>query len=420
MKLFTMKRTTLLLIACLFSTLGSAQINSNPGAFNWNTTAAWSGGVIPGPTDGVNIGLNSTINLDLTLVHNADINIDMGGMLTSSNPVFSLTMNDADLTITSGQLVFAGGVAAVPVTINNGLLINNGFYTSGNLYVSYATIGSSSLNNGDFIISGTMDLADKCDFVNNLAVIVSSDLTISTGSALHNNQLFTVGTITNDGIVDNLGSVNLTSFFVNNTGGVVTSSGGLINVGSEFMNFGTATISDSMHVINDLRIMGIFTNNGGAVTIVNGFHNHGTTTGSLGGQFWVANASENHPDAVINGDIDICDATLLPGAHLDLDSNTAGVDFGTVTFCTLFSTNSINEEAQNAILVSPNPTSGNVTINGVSTGEYQVFSNDGRVVLQGTITDSSTLLNLDQFQSGTYRIVVQHESGILTQQIIKR
>jgi hypothetical protein len=80
---------------------------------------------------------------------------------------------------------------------------------------------------------------------------------------------------------------------------------------------------------------------------------------------------------------------------------------------------SLDEMDKASISVYPNPTSGNVTINGVSTGEYQVFSNDGRVVLQGTINDSSTLLNLDQFQSGTYRIVVQHESGILTQQIIK-
>jgi hypothetical protein len=114
-----------LFITCSLTSF--SQITSNPGTNNWTSPSAWMGGVVPSSSDDVIIGNNSTVVVDISLVHNANIDIN-GGVLTSINPTNDLTVNSANITIISfsSSLNFIGTGAAVPVTINNGHLINGG------------------------------------------------------------------------------------------------------------------------------------------------------------------------------------------------------------------------------------------------------------------------------------------------------
>jgi hypothetical protein len=112
---------------------------------------------------------------------------------------------------------------------------------------------------------------------------------------------------------------------------------------------------------------------------------------------------------------------LKAGVHFPIASS-ANItsDLGGAQYST-YQTGNVGLDALDPSILSvyPNPTDGNVTLAGVTSGDYQVISNDGRIVLQGTINGASTSLDLNQFQSGTYRLVVKQERGILTRQIIK-
>ena len=66
----------------------------------------------------------------------------------------------------------------------------------------------------------------------------------------------------------------------------------------------------------------------------------------------------------------------------------------------------------NAISVHPNPTKGKVTIQSNSRGEITLFDITGKKVLQKRI-DSSTELDLIDYQSGLYQLRFKSENGIV-------
>ncbi len=408
-----------LMSLCLISGL-NAQINSVPGPpKNWSDPTAWVGGVVPTSTDVVNIVSNSNITVDFPLIHDADINV-MGGMLASNNPLNNLTLNNANLSLTnfSSVVSFMGSGSAVPITINNGHLINGGVLMCGTLTISFASTGSNSVNNGDFMVSGDMILSGTELFINNLSMNVFNLMNIGAGCAWNNNQSANIGRVVNDGSVSNASNVTITDSLQNSIGANFTSGSSTISIGSQLNNYGSFTLNDSIDVGNNFNNYGTFTNNGGGLNIQNDFYNNGTLTGSLNGNYYIANNSENDVSGAINGDIDVCDATLSPGTYLDIDNGMSNIDFNTVDFC---STNlaGVEQEMLNNFYVYPNPFNDKITIENVENSVLELYDIAGKLKFSVHSVNNTISIPTEDLTTGIYLLKISKQGEIHQVKLIK-
>lgn len=400
-----------------FTFLGNSQIVANPGTNNWTSASAWMGGVVPTITDAVVIGPNATVVVNISLIHNGDITIN-GGVLSSLMPSNDLTMNNANLTLIGfgSQLSFLSS-SAVPVTLNDVVVTNGGVFMCGDLYITYTGVLADSQNNGDFMVSGDMELDGVVIFTNNLGLNVNSELLINSNARMNNNQSESIGSIYNEGIFDNLASVGVTDSLYNESGANYWSNNGNTSIGANTNNSGNISLNDNFNITGSLNNTGTFTNDGGAVAISTNFYNSGTITGSSNGSYVIALNSENASGGIISDTIDVCDASLVPGTYLDIDNNLPGIDFGSVTFCTVSLASIENNELQN-IVISPNPTSNNVQISGELSGTCILFNSDGRILIEKQLGKNTTL-DLSTLPNGVYHLGIYSDKGTSMKKIIK-
>lgn len=403
-----------LLLACMLgaTTFLQAQINSNPGTHNWSSTTAWAGGVVPTSTDEVNITSNSIITLDIPVSHDTSIHILNGGQLQSLLPANSLTVNGGDVTLAGfgAVLQFAGSGAPVPVSITDGHLINGGVFMSGDLLIDNSSGTGQSENNGDFMVMGNMTLDGTELFENNLGMNVNGLFDVAADCEYNNNQSATLHSVHNMGTFENAGSATLSDTLWNAAD--LLTSGSYMDIEGSIINTGDFVIEDSIHCNEDLTNSGTFTNYT-VIHIANDFYNSGTITGDSSAFYLIGQNSENAAAGMIDGNIDICDTTLT-GQYLDIMTGSA--DYNTVTFCSV-SYASLDEQQSDLISVFPNPANEQITIAGVTSGNYVIYSADGRIVKSNTIIGP---IDLSDFQSGAYIIKITSENRKFNTVFFKR
>ncbi|MFT6982413.1 MAG: hypothetical protein ACJAUD_001180 [Crocinitomicaceae bacterium] len=407
-----------LFISCSLTSF--SQITSNPGTNNWTSPSAWMGGVVPSASDDVIIGNNSTIVVDISLVHNANIDIN-GGVLTSINPTNDLTVNSANITITGpSSLNFIGTGAAVPVTINNGHLINAGLYMAGDTYISFSTTGTISSNDGMFTVAGDLTIDDNEIFENNLEMGVNGTMQINVDAEYYNNMYASATIVSNDGLFENLGSFSASDNVINNAGAEIITDGTGMSVTNGVQNQGEIYVLDSLQIGTDLdNLLGaLIYCDSGSVNIGADFYNEGSVSGD-GGYYYIAGDSENALGGVIDGSIDVCDATLLPSTHLDTDDGWQTVDFNTVTFCSSSLASIDDNIAEPRFEVYPNPANEQVSINGIDQATVSIVTNDGRVISVNEISKSNNTIDINSIPGGVYFILVDQEGKVFTEKLIK-
>jgi len=129
--------------------------------------------------------------------------------------------------------------------------------------------------------------------------------------------------------------------------------------------------------------------------------------------------------------------TISSLAMLDKPVNTMAWHNATINFGGDFTTNLTNipvsrigkigphlsldeHHPENPIQVFPNPTGDVIHVSGInSSSPYQMFDLNGRVVLEGTVHESSTI-DLSGLLSGVYVLQVQLESGVVSSRIVKQ
>ena len=121
---------------------------------------------------------------------------------------------------------------------------------------------------------------------------------------------------------------------------------------------------------------------------------------------------------VIDGNIDVCDATLLPNTHLDTDDGWQTVDFNTVTFCSS-SLASIDDDdmIEPQFELYPNPAKDYFLINGLDNGIVSVLASDGRVMAVSTISKLNNKIDIKGFPSGVYFIIVDTNQKTFTEKL---
>lgn len=81
----------------------------------------------------------------------------------------------------------------------------------------------------------------------------------------------------------------------------------------------------------------------------------------------------------------------------------------------------INETLTESINIFPNPASTSVTISineSLINASYQLFDAQGKLVSEGALTRTKTILNTTAFASGNYVIFIGHDQGMARQQFI--
>ena len=393
MKKNIMKKSYLLFFGLMFGSIQlSAQVNSNPGSHNWSSSSAWVGGVVPLSTQEVNITSNSTITLDTPIVHDTTINILSGGNLSSVNIANFLTVNNGDINLSgfSSTLDFTTATVNVKVIIDEGHLINGGFFTSGDLTIldSEGTIASE--NTADLYIKGNMSIDSSTVFENNAgAISISKKLFVCENCDVLNNAYGMIGDIENLGNIENYDAFSV-SDSVYNSGYIFSDNNGFY-ISGDFINTGDYLITDTMDVQGDFINQGTFTNDSGSVNIVNNLLNEGALLGA-GGFFQIGQVSTQSASGSMAGTIDVCDTTLT-GSYIDNLSGT--VDFLTVTFCTTSYASIENNKNMNAIMPYPNPANTEFYINGLEgKTNILIYSTDGRLLFNDDVFKHSVIKNI--------------------------
>jgi hypothetical protein len=223
----------------------------------------------------------------------------------------------------------------------------------------------------------------------------SGSVTIDDSCVVNNANNINAADITNNGTLNNNSTFNASYFFDNF--GSYSSNGNGTFIGSDFDNLGSTTIQDSMDVGNDFSNSGTFSNDSGSVNIQNDFFNDGTITGIGNGYYLISANSENDATGTINGDINICDTTLTT-QYLDVVAGT--IDYNTVTFCGV-SYASAQEQELAQLIVYPNPAIDFLTISGIEQGQVQIFSIDGKLLVQTYYTKNQQI-DLGGLSAGVY------------------
>ena len=198
-----MKNLILLLISTsIFITLQSkAALINTAGDGNWANTSTWTGGVLPGVTDDVQIDNNDSIWVILTdsytiaelfMGNNSIINIE--GNLTLD----SLHINNNAILYVSGTLTIIGGIS---ISNNAGLTINQ----TGSMDVQgdiVANNGTSLTVNGDLNVDGDVTFEGSGEITVGDAGTIDITGSLDTGTATVDGT----GPITVDGTIEGTNS----------------------------------------------------------------------------------------------------------------------------------------------------------------------------------------------------------------------
>ncbi len=80
----------------------------------------------------------------------------------------------------------------------------------------------------------------------------------------------------------------------------------------------------------------------------------------------------------------------------------------------------IEEPVKSNILISPNPASDFVTLNGQINSTYKIYDLTGKVVLKSNSNSATHTINIADLKNGAYIIRISTENGITTRRLIKQ
>jgi autotransporter-associated beta strand protein len=281
----------ILLILSNFNTITQAAIITSTGSGGtWNSTATWSGNIIPNPSDDVVIASGATITMDadyitsasLTLNGTGDIelagfNLTAGSLIAAGSSVINNSGAASSFSVGSlnSSTTFTGTIIGAISIIKNG---------SGTLTLS----GTNAYTGSTTISSGTLQIGAVGAIPNLSAVVANGTLDLS-----GNNQ--TIGSLAGSGIVTSsvAGAITLTEggdntntifsgiiqdgsgtlALAKNGTGTLTLSGNNTYSGTTTLSLGTFNINSATAIGSGTFIIHAATTidntSGGAITLSN-------------------------------------------------------------------------------------------------------------------------------------------------------
>lgn len=160
----------LLVFTFLHTGIWAASISSI-GSGNWTSTAVWSSGSVPIPTDAVSVSHEITLNTNITVSSPGSMTINLGAAL----------IGNTNITIASGATLVNYGYIDCKKITNNGTFINYGtIYTSNNFSNSghlincgLITVGTNFNNNSGVVSGPGGSLISENNVINNAGGYIS-------------------------------------------------------------------------------------------------------------------------------------------------------------------------------------------------------------------------------------------------------
>ena len=304
------------------------------GNFNWSSTSAWQGGVVPSSGSDIEIRTDLTLDQDATV---GDVTIFSGASLTSeSGQSRTLTLeggatltNNGSFTANDGTVSFTG-----TGTISGSLDFNNIDIAGGVDFGSSSTVnGTLAVNSGGFASNNNAPTYGP-----------SSTLEFNTGGSFNidnTTTLWTTGASVGQGVPNNVlvSSTDPLNIFeardvigdltISSNGRVFQGQNAFIVQGSIIINSGTLELdingTDALQLEGDFTNDGTFTPNGRALALDGsaGQTLSGTSTPLTFDDIEVQNTSgviSFNDDVTVNNDL-----TLDPGARVDAGGVTTTV-----------------------------------------------------------------------------------------------
>jgi len=364
----------------------------------------------------------------------------MGSITNSSNAVITNSIT-GDITLTNGASIVNSGTVN-----NNNTITNNGTFS---LQTGAAVLnnnpGASFTNNG--IVKGIGTIVQNGGFSNTTGSSIQPGLSPGTLSVTGN---FDLG---NGSLMIEANGITAGTFDVLNVSGMLTLSNARLNVTNGF----SPAVGNSITIINASALTGTF-----ATTIINGwFENYnepgtGQVTLSFGGVLPLSLVSFSGNKQSNNAQLQWLTANEVNVSHFELQRSGDGQNFvaiGTIqpgsssysyTDINIFNTKSVvfyrlrsvdidgkftlspvirlSSQLQIKMTVFPNPVQNVVTISGLKqNGTLRLYSMDGKLLQQQTITSLSTTMSMAGYTNGMYFLQYQQENGaIVNQKIIKQ
>ncbi|MCB9360645.1 MAG: T9SS type A sorting domain-containing protein [Flavobacteriales bacterium] len=419
--------TFLALFILSFSTSATTYTSAQNG--NWMDFMTWSPFGVPLPGDIVVI--DHAVIMDTSFAYSTgSITVNSGGSLINDSFGRDLWLNGASaqfqstgvvtlrsILVSSGAFTNSGTlnvkrVANYSTFINNNSMLGvDSMYNDGEFYNHWSlrimTFFNNNTMNNYGTIQGLINVVDSMwnegTFINDIGAILKAD------SATNN------GVFTNDGAIEYFQFTNyVNGVFTNNNSlsfdditnlGDFTNNGNMIGAHSmwnveDFDNSSTGQITLTTSFLNadSLANTAVF-NNDGSFDIGDSFYNFNDITGGSTGSFTMQDTSYN--SGTMAGSFEFCDATPASSSPY-VDINLGTID-PLITYCTNVG---VNENKLLGFTIYPNPTYGLTNIG--RTNQYiEVYNIEGKKI----IDEYNNQINLENYQSGIYYIVVKDKSG---------
>lgn len=349
----------------------------------------WDCTCVPTPTDSIIINHNITLDVDFA-VSTGSIVVQSAGKLMGDVPNRILGITGKGYVVNNGTI----SVGSFGVTSGTGTVMNNGMFT----------VGVSLYTDGSFTNNGTVNNVDS--FFNANGTLINSS-----GATLIADQFLTTGRFTNAGNVTSVNFANTDT--VMHTGGMTVTnfynagyyniSGGSILAGGNWLN--GDTLNGTANFINNAY-----------VSIANNFLNLDTIRG-LSGRFCVGDSSEN--SGAMLGTFDFCDKTpIQPKIDLNL-----GFMAGGLKYCATPCGVGIKEITEEELEVYPNPSNGmvNILLNKQFSGlavKVKVMDVNGRLVKSVNTTGKNRIaIDLSEMPQGLYMITLTGNEYVYTKKV---
>lgn len=380
---------------------------------NWLMPTTWDCNCVPTPGSVIIVNNNVTLNTNWAYT-SGSVTINSGASLVKDNSVRTWAQN-------GGSLTNDGTFEVDRLAINTGFVTNTNTFIVNQAYY----IGVTATLTNDGIVGPVDSLQNNGIITNNI------DGQIETTNFWNNNTLVNNGTLHLTNFLSSLSFTNNNSLYTDNflnTGTAVNNH--TIGVAVDFMNTGTFTNSSTYDFFIDHDFLNgdsiahdaLFINDG-PMKIWNDFTNLDTLKGTTG-YFCIASYSANV--GYILGTVDICDQTPMSGPpYIDLNTGTIGTG---VTSCTHACSAGIaeNENTISNINVYPNPFTDNVTfkfdLKNHASPDTKLVVVDmlGQQVYSSVFKGSQITIESNNFKSGVYFYTIENGASVLNGKLISQ
>lgn len=318
--------------------------------------------------------------------------------------------------LSDGTLVGTGGNWALSISGSAALNVD------GVLTVSVLAVTGGSISN-DGVIENIDSLFLGVNLDNN--GIIKADNLLNTAT-LNNDSLIEGVNYFNNGVFSNAGTLNMTNFFNNNqtlnSGSLVfdncTNAASMLNNGDffgnmDFTNAGTFTNEASVTILNNFANVDSTNHdalliNNNSVLVFNSFSNADSVKGD--GNFCVGFYTANY--GVFDGSFEFCDNTP-PGSAPFIDINTGGTIGPGITWCSGPCISNINNPIVPEFIVYPVPAKDFIFVKASDPICYCSISDlTGKTLLEiNTFDQNEFSIDVSDFEQGLYLISVKSQQS---------